>query len=152
MRALLLGALALAACAAEASTDDAEQLRHLFDRFAVLADDKDVAAQMELFTEDAVVVSRADGQVTELEGRDAIGAAFSSFLSQFDTVFHQNGQHVVTLDGDRADGTGYSIVVLGNADGRMTMGVIYSDDYVREDGGWKIARRESDFRWRDGPR
>ena len=152
MRALLLGALALAGCAAETPPDDAAALRALFDRFAILADDKDVAAQLALFTEDAVVVSRADGEVTELAGREAIGAAFTGFLSQFDTVFHQNGQHVVTLDGDRASGTGYSTVVLGNADGRMTMGVIYSDDYVREDGQWKIERRESDFRWRDGPR
>ena len=144
----LMFALTLSACTPVPADDEAE-LRQLFDRFAVLADQKDVASQLTLFTPDAVMVSRSDGEVTTLEGREAIGAAFEGFLSQFETVFHQNGQHLVEVVGDNATGTGYSIVVLSHSEARLTMGVIYSDVYVRNGGTWRIARRESDFRWQN---
>jgi SnoaL-like domain len=49
-----------------------------------------------------------------------------------------NGQQAVTLDGDRATGTSYCLVVLiGTQDGkpvRQTMGVTYDDEYVRRGG------------------
>lgn len=128
-------------------------LRDLFDRFAVLADQKDVEGQLDLFTEDAVVTSRFDGVVTStLTGKDEIGTAFSQFLSQFDTVYHQNGQHLVEVEADQASGTGYSLIILvGGPDTEKTitqMGVIYNDIYVKRGGVWLISARTSDFMWR----
>lgn len=153
MTALILSLSFLWGCTSDAGKaslgTDQEQLRHLFDKFAVLADQKDIPAQIKLFTPDAVLVSRSDGEVSELVGRDEIKVAFEAFLGQFDTVYHQNGQHIVEINGASASGTGYSTVVLGNAEMRMEMGVIYSDSYVKRDTGWLIDRRESDFVWRE---
>jgi hypothetical protein len=79
--------------------------------------------------------------------------AFGAFLQNFETVYHFNGQLVVTIDGDTASGTSYCLVTLiGVEDGKRmktTIGVIYNDQYVRENGRWLIARRRSDFNWQD---
>jgi uncharacterized protein (TIGR02246 family) len=133
--------------------EDRVALRSLVDTFSNLADAKDVQAQLLLFTEDATFDSYVGGQlVSSLKGRDQIGQAFSGFLAQFDTVYHQNGQQTVELQGDRATGVAYSLVVLiGMENGkqvRTTSGVTYKDEYIRRDGRWLIARRTSHFVWR----
>jgi len=112
-----------------------------------------VNAQLLLFTEDATVVSWSEGrQVSSLTGRKQIGDAFSGYLALFDTVYHMNGQQTVELDGDRATGTSYCLVVLIGKDGdkryRNTAGVVYQDEYVRREGRWLIAKRVSNFTWR----
>ena len=158
-QALLCGCVSVATETATAGATiessraaDRAALRELFDRFAILADANDVEGQMELFADGAVVTSRMNGtETSRLSGKPDIAAAFSGFLAQFDTVFHQNGQHVVEVDGDRATGTGYATVVLvGGAEDerrRTTMGVIYADRYAKADGVWRIAERVSDFVW-----
>jgi hypothetical protein len=64
-----------------------------------------------------------------------------------------NGQQAVTLDGDRATGTSYCLVVLIGTQGgkpvRQTMGVTYDDEYVRRGAAWLIAKRTSHFTWTD---
>ena len=131
---------------------DEAALRALVDEFAILADRKDVDAQLLLFTEDAVLNTLQAGEQTgTLRGREEIGAAFGGFLSQFDTVYHMNGQHTASVDGDEAEGTLYSTVTLiGAEDGvpfRTRFGIVYRDAYVRESGAWRIATRTSDFVW-----
>ena len=149
--AVILAVASLSGCSETAAPrsvhSDRAEIREIFDRFAILADQGDVAAQMDLFTDDAVVISKSANGETTLQGKDEIEAAFSAFLSQFDTVFHQNGQQLVDVAGSIANATGYSIVVLGNDEGIMTMGVIYFDTYRRSGDRWLIQRRESDFRW-----
>jgi hypothetical protein len=134
--------------------EDRAALHALVDTFSILADQKDVAKQVLLFTEDATVESRVgDAPGTTLRGRGQIGAAFAPFLATFSTVYHINGQHAVTIAGDRATGTLYTLVVLiGPQNGRTvrrTMGVTYADEYVRRGGGWLIAKRTSHFTWTD---
>lgn len=134
--------------------EDRAALKALVDTFSNLADQKDVARQLLLFTEDATVESRSGGAPgSVLRGREQIGQAFSSFLANFTTVYHMNGHQTVTVNGDRASGTAYCLVVLaGMQDGRemrLTMGVRYDDEYVRLDGKWLIAKRTSHFDWRD---
>jgi ketosteroid isomerase-like protein len=133
--------------------EDRAALKHLVDTFSNLADRKDIEKQVQLFTEDAVVESYSDGQMTSsLKGREQIANGFGRFLSNFDTVYHINGQQTVELQGDRATGTSYCLVVLIGEQGgrrlRTTMGVTYSDDYVRRGSQWLIARRDSNFAWR----
>jgi hypothetical protein len=64
-----------------------------------------------------------------------------------------NGQQTVDIQGDRATGTSYSLVVLiGNENGKTiknTAGVVYPDEYVRRGKSWLIAKRVSNFTWRD---
>lgn len=132
--------------------EDRIALKNLVDTFSVLADVKDVSNQVLLFTENAVVESISGGKSgATFTGRKQIGDAFSGFLSLFDVVYHTNGQQTLTLNGDKASGISYcTVTLIGNEnDKRMktTMGVIYHDEYVLENGHWLIAKRQSNFTW-----
>lgn len=129
-------------------------IKELVDTFSIMADDKDVVGQTALFTENAVVKSYLGGQpISELSGRDQIGSGFGAFLANFETVYHINGQQVVTVDGDKAKGTSYcQVVLIGDVEGkkiRTMQGVRYQDEYVKKDGKWLIAARNSYFVWRE---
>jgi hypothetical protein len=100
--------------------EDRAALKQLVDTFSNLADRKDIASQVQLFTDDAVVESFSGGQLTSsLKGRAELESRFGSFLAGFDTVYHINGQQTVELHGDRVTGTSYCLVVLiGNQGGK----------------------------------
>lgn len=134
--------------------EDQAALKHLVDTFSNLADDKNVAGQMPLFTEDASVETYFGSELfASLKGREQIAEVFNSFLSNFDTVYHINGQQTVQVDGDSATSDHYCMVVLiSGAEGnrvKNTNGVIYKDTYVRRDGRWLISKRVARFTWRD---
>jgi SnoaL-like domain len=157
--ATLLGAASIAAHAqgvrnAAADVQVKLALRELVDTFSNLADVKDTKGQVLLFTPDGGVRTLRGGrEVSSLDGRDKMEAAFAAFLKNFDTVYHFNGQHTVSVNGNNATGTLYCLVTLiGTENGKRmktTIGVIYKDEYVREQGRWLIAKRVSDFTWQD---
>lgn len=63
--------------------EDRMALKALVDEFSILADRKDVATQVLLFTEDAKVETMNNGQaVSALVGRKQIGDAFANFLAE----------------------------------------------------------------------
>ena len=133
--------------------EDRAALKALVDTFSNLADRKEVQRQTTLFTEDAAVDSYEGTQrISSLKGRKAIGDAFGGYLALFETVYHMNGQQTVEIQGDKATGTSYCLVVLiGMENGKRiknTAGVIYNDEYVRRGGVWLIAKRDSHFSWR----
>lgn len=134
--------------------EDRMALKNLVDTFSVLADQKATEQQTLLFTENATVQSVSNGQPgSTLTGRKQIGDAFANFLKNFETVYHINGQQTLTLNGDKASGVSYCQVTLISNEGgkrmKLTMGVYYNDEYVREAGRWLIAKRNSTFSWRD---
>lgn len=134
--------------------EDQAALKHLVDTFANLADDKDIASQMRLFTEDATVSTYfGDTLFATMTGREEIAEVFSDFLANFETVYHINGQMTVDIDGDRATSDHYCLVVLiSEVAGKKLKnmnGVIYKDSYVRLSGKWLIANRVARFSWRD---
>lgn len=141
--------------AEEARTGELEDklaLKNLVDTFSILADEKDAQAQTELFTEDASVLSYRNGElVSELNGRNEIGAGFGDFLSNFNAVYHSNGQQTLEIDGDTATGTSYCYVVMiaDQEDGSVmtSQGVSYQDTYEKVDGQWLISNRKSTFMW-----
>lgn len=100
---------------------------------------------MQLFTEDAAVVSKSNGQIFVSKGREAIGKAFAGYLSLFDVVYHLNGQQTVEIAGNIATGISYCYVTLIGGGKRHQHGVRYHDTYVKQDGRWFIKKRESDF-------
>lgn len=133
---------------------DRIELRELVDTFSLLADKKEVLKQTALFTASATVETYRDGAViSRLSGREEIGKAFESFLKTFDTVYHFNGQHLVSLNGDRATGDLYCLTYLfGKESGKRvktTFGIRYLDEYVRENGKWLIGKRTSFFEWQE---
>ena len=134
--------------------EDRIALKDLVDTFSTLSDRKEVRAQTQLFTPNATVETYRGGVlVTKLTGRKEMEDAFGRFLKLFETVYHINGQHTVTLNGDRASGISYCMVTLvGTENGKKmktSLGVFYNDDYVRENGRWLIAKRVSNFHWED---
>lgn len=131
---------------------DKVAIRELVDNFAILADKKDIQAQMLLFTEQAEVTSYNGGKAQPtLTGRQTIGKAFSDYLALFKTVYHLNGQQVTNIQGDKATSTLYGYVILINIEnGDSVMhkrGVVYNDHYIKQNGHWLIDKRESHFVW-----
>ena len=134
--------------------EDQAAIKRVIDTFSNLADVKDIATQMHLFTEDAIVETYfGDTLFASMRGREEIGRTFSSFIENFETMYHMNGQCTVDIDGDRATSSHYCLVFLiSAADGKKLKninGVTYKDEYVRRDGGWLISKRVSCFTWRD---
>lgn len=129
-------------------------IRELIDTFSNLADEKDVAAQIPLFTADAHINVVMDGkEVFDLNGQQQILDAFSGYLAQFSVVYHINGQQTVTIDGNAASGIAYCQVVLIKEENgqriKQTSGVRYHDRYAFQNGQWLITERLSNFMWTD---
>ncbi len=134
--------------------EDRTSLKELVDSVSILADRKDVHTQVQLFSENAVSETFAGGTtILKLKGRKEMAEAFGDFLKNFDTVYHFNGQQVVTINGDNATGTSYSLVTLISTENgkkmKTTIGAIYQDDFVREDNRWLIDRRIGNFDWQE---
>jgi hypothetical protein len=130
--------------------EDKIALKELVDRVSILGDRKDFHAQVQLFFENAVSDTIAGGKVVlKLKGRKEMAEAFENFLKDVETVYHLNGQQVVSIDEEKASGTCYCLITLiGVEEGKKmetTIGAIYQDDYVRENGTWLIARRIGTF-------
>jgi hypothetical protein len=134
--------------------EDRISLRELIDKVSILGDKKDFNAQVQLFAENAVSKTFAGGKVIlMLKGRKEMAAAFGDFLKDVETIYHFNGQQVVTIEGDQATGTCYCMITLiGNEYGKhmkTTIGAIYQDDYARIDNRWLIVKRIGNFDWQE---
>ncbi|WP_316675287.1 nuclear transport factor 2 family protein [uncultured Tolumonas sp.] len=134
--------------------EDKIALKELVDTFSILADQKATKEQVELFADTATIETIVNGaSVSKLQGKEQIGSAFEHFLSNFDMVYHFNGQHKVTINGDHASGTLYCLVSLfGSENGKKfktSIGVRYNDEYVRKNGVWLINKRTSFFDWQE---
>ena len=128
-----------------------QALKDLVDTFSNLADEKRVAEQMALFTPDAQVNTYIGGKLfAEAKGTAEIEQVFSSFLAQFHSVYHLNGQHTVTFRIEtEAEAINYCAVKLvGEQDGKQVLqdhSVRYQDTYVKQDGQWLISQRIANF-------
>lgn len=127
------------------------ELKDLVDTFSNLADVKDAAAQGELFLPDGWLEFQMgmDGEINKIEGREALVQAFAATINPCKAVYHINGQHTVTVNGDSAEGIAYCVATLVNeVDGKdiVTSNYVrYSDLYAKVDGKWYIKRRRTTF-------
>jgi hypothetical protein len=131
--------------------EDKMAIKEVVDVFSNLADTKEIAKQVLLFTEDGVVESFSGGERSSfLKGRDQLEQVFSGFLSNFHTVYHQNGQQTIDeLTENTAKATSYCRVILvSEQDGKQmktTLYTKYNDSFVKQNGKWLIAHRTSNF-------
>ena len=125
--------------------EDQLALKKLVDTFSNLADLKDVKSQMNLFTDDAQVISKTNNQNFESKGKKEIEKAFADYLALFDIVYHLNGQQTVEIKGDHATGISYCFVTLIGKGKKNQSGVRYNDTYVKKNGKWLIKKRDSEF-------
>ena len=125
--------------------EDTLALKKLVDTFSNLADVKDVKSQMDLFTDDAEVISKTATQTFHSKGKKEIEKTFADYLSLFQIVYHLNGQQTVEIKGDNATGISYCFVTLIGDGKKNQSGVRYNDTYVKQNGKWLIKKRVSDF-------
>lgn len=130
--------------------EDKMAIKNVVDVFSNLADTKEIDEQVLLFSEDGEVESISNGQSNVLKGRQQLKDAFSNFLSNFQIVYHQNGQQTIDeLTDSTAKATSYCRVILvGEREGKQmktTLYTIYKDDFVKQNGKWLIKHRTSNF-------
>ncbi|GGI29531.1 nuclear transport factor 2 family protein [Pedobacter mendelii] len=112
-------------------------LKELVDNVSILADRKDFVNQVKLFTLNAVSKTYAGGKsVLKLQGREEMIAAVDSFFKNYETIYHFNGQQVLTINGNTANGTSYCMVTLIAMEQgekmKTTIGAVYHDSFVWE--------------------
>ena len=123
----------------EARIDRLESLdaiRQLPAKYALALDMRDMDAMVSLFPADVRVGKDASG-------RQALRAYMDRTLrSPFTGTSHHIGGHVIEFDDpDHAHGVVYSKNEHETGDEWVIMQMMYSDDYVRQDGRWYFARR-----------
>jgi hypothetical protein len=135
--------------------EDKMAIKNVVDVFSNLADTKEIDKQVLFFTEDGTVESYSNGELSSsLKGREELKKAFSTFLSNFHTVYHQNGQQTIDEKTENtAKTTSYCrVILIGEQDGKQTettLYTIYNDDFVKQNGQWLIKHRKSNFMWRE---
>ena len=93
-----------------------------------------------------------DGEINNIEGREALVDAFANTMNPCKAVYHINGQSNVTFTNDaltEATGIAYCTATLVNEVNGKDIGttnyVRYSDNYVKQDGKWYIKKRRTTF-------
>lgn len=128
---------------------DIVQLHH---RYAWGLDHRDWTMLADCFAPDGEVdYGMLGGQ---LKGAAAIAEFCRQVLEGLDASQHLIGNTMVDLDGDRATATCYfqaqHVFVSDNGANTYIVAGTYTDDLVRTDGTWRIARRVLTPMWRDG--
>ncbi|MBE3011814.1 nuclear transport factor 2 family protein [Microbispora sp. NEAU-D428] len=135
---------------------DAAALTDLVARYALYADERDIARLTGLFTPDGVLVlpdpPRALGPVLIRTGHEEIAAAMTA-LESLTTTFHALAGQVFDPGPEPGTATGAVACVAHHlserADGPsdLVWHLRYADTYRRHDGAWRIARREVRIDW-----
>ncbi len=124
------------------------EIQELVGKFSNL--EINVPAQMALFTKDThVKVFMGDTLAFDIHGVEELEKVFSQFTVAVKRSHHQNGQHVIKVDGDNASGILYCRAALvTEEDGKEFISdnfIWYEDTYKKVDGKWLIAARTSHF-------
>jgi len=124
------------------------EIRELADKFSSF--ETNVEEQAKLFTEDAhVQVFAGEVQTHDIHGVEELNAAFGAAVKTVKRSQHMNGQQVVKLNGDTAEGKLYcrmALVIEENGQEFINdYCVIYDDVYKKIGDEWKIFSRISHF-------
>lgn len=113
-------------------------IRGLIERYADAVNRGDAADWAALWSDDGVweLFGR------RIAGRQAVASAFEGAMGGFAFVFHLVHSAVIDVDGDAARGRWTISEQLVDASGRPGMLLaLYHDEYRRDRGEWRIARR-----------
>jgi ketosteroid isomerase-like protein len=119
--------------------------------YTLALDSRDWTRLRTCFTDDAV----ADyGGLGTVDGYDAIEQTCRTALGPLTASHHFLGNHLVTVDGDRAESTCYlqaQHVRLGAPDGELFLVAGRYDDRLSRTGdGWRITHRTLTVVWTQG--
>lgn len=126
--------------------EDERELRDLLSRYSFTADLGRTAEYTDLYTEDGAIDLRDMG-LKRFEGKRMIHDEFingPNASSRFGKAFHHAAPTVFHIDGDDAEGEGYSIMMVLQDDGAITIAhANYSHwTFRRVDGHWHIVERD----------
>ncbi len=124
------------------------EIQELVGKFSNL--EVDVPPQMKLFTKDThVQVYMGENLAFDIHGVEELEKIFSQFTAAVKRSHHMNGQHVIKVNGDTAEGILYcraALVTEENGKEFIADNFIYYEDvYKKVDGKWLIAARTSHF-------
>ena len=165
--ALMAASLALAAVPSAAQSDialaqrvqqleDEKAIREVLVQYGEYLDARDYAAYSRLFARDGVWTG-GFGQFTGPAAIEAmlvenLGAPEPGFINK--SSFHLITTPVVDVQGDTATARSRYLFFTASEEGRPSVLLAgrYEDEFVREDGAWKIRRRITHgvIPWRDG--
>jgi len=92
--------------------EDKIAIKKLLDNFSLVSDRKDNVAQASFFTEDGILISIMDGATLTFDGRKGIEEGFAAILAPLETVYHHNGQSLITVNGNKGTGYSYCLATL----------------------------------------
>ncbi len=123
-----------------------ERIKQLKSRYFRLMDTANFAELKTVFTDDAGIHYRGPNHDNKRQGWADIEAFFRETFTDKQFGFHTGHHPEITVDGDTATGIWYlhdkfislkyNVTIEGTA--------LYHDQYVKEDGEWKIAFSEYD--------
>jgi ketosteroid isomerase-like protein len=126
--------------------EDRAEIGELIARYALVMDNRDVAALPDLFTSDVVVRSAGGGM--NAVGRDAVVELFLARFRILGPSNHVTHDRIITFDDgnpDRATGLVVAHAEMRVGDTPMVAAIRYVDTYRREHGRWRIAERQLHF-------
>jgi ketosteroid isomerase-like protein len=126
--------------------EDREAIRELVGAYGYTIDNRDIDALAELFCVDGVLQS-ADG-IMNAQGRAAVVEMYKGRFAVLGPTFHFTHDHAITLDeadANRARGVIASHAEVTRNGETMLAAIRYHDDYRREGGRWRFARRVLNF-------
>jgi hypothetical protein len=113
-------------------------------RYCRAVDERDVSLLGQLFTSHAGL-RHADGSVDAI-GRPDIESFFRMRFATMPVSHHYvNGHEVIFVSTDTATGIVQTHAEIAIAGDCMMSAIQYNDDYLRENGDWRFARRELRF-------
>ena len=125
---------------------DIEAIKQLKARYFRCMDTKEWAGFQVVFASDALMIVPEGG--VDLAGNKTIADTISGFLQGATTTHHGHMPEIQITGTNTATGIWamFDYVQFPGADGQSGMGLQgyghYHEEYVREDGEWKIARLE----------
>ena len=124
------------------------EIQELVGKFSNL--EVNVPPQMKLFTKDThVQVYMGEKLAFDIHGVEELEKIFSQFTAAVKRSHHMNGQHVIKVNGDTAEGILYCRAALvTEEDGKEFISdnfIYYEDVYKKIDGKWLIAARTTHF-------
>jgi hypothetical protein len=135
---------------------DAAELRRLVETYALAMDAGDPEGFHDIFVEEGALIVLAPGTDEPMgsfegPGKDGVGLVAALMSSLYRDTMHHITNHVVDVDGDEAGGITYTLAyhLCDDEDGERieTLGVTYSDTYVRTADGWRIHTRRATRVW-----
>jgi len=135
-------------------TSDLAELNQLAYRYAAAVDACDVQAFLSVFSPEARLITFAPGADEPFgvaTGHEELAHVPEAMRQRFTRTAHLMTNHLISLDGDRANGSLLCTArhLFANVAGGTDLVVVirYVDGYERREGVWLIVEREIRFLW-----